>query len=448
MPVTRSRVLGALLATAASAASLSAQQTPWTPLQRGSDNIEVLGHTPLGPRLSVADLDVEQELSRPYAYVARMVYGDEGPKGTDVIGIEDPDHPKVLYRWRIENQELHLGTGGMDVKHFKIDDRYYVVQSLQFGQGGPDSDLGAVVLDVTGLPDPGTVKEVARLREPETPGGFHNIFIYKHSNGGVYLFTTVSGPYANVYDLGRVVHGDVEHARVARVPVPDSDVGRGASSSYHDFYVGYHPDTGEDRFYGGGTGGYYIYDVSNLQDPQLRITLTGISGVSYGHTFTPSPDGRYVIAETEYQYAPLRIFDLQPALDGGQTNIRNPISAFTADWRHLVHNHEVRWPFVFVSGYLDGLQIFNLQDPVNPQTVGYFDTYIGPPNTDRYSQFNGAFGVDVRNADGLIVISDMSTGLWTFKMQGFDGWNGEQWGHPDISSAQKWDEDIRRPISQ
>ena len=23
-----------------------------------------------------------------------------------------------------------------------------------------------------------------------------------------------------------------------------------------------------------------------------------------GHTFTPTPDGRYVIAETEYQYAP------------------------------------------------------------------------------------------------------------------------------------------------
>ena len=31
----------------------------------------------------------------------------------------------------------------MDVKHFKWDDRYYLVQSLQFGQGGPNTDLGA-----------------------------------------------------------------------------------------------------------------------------------------------------------------------------------------------------------------------------------------------------------------------------------------------------------------
>jgi len=97
-------------------------------------------------------------------------------------------------------------------------------------------------------------------------------------------------------------------------------------------YVAYHPDTDEDRFYGGGGGGYYIYDVTDPANPELRITLTGITGVSWGHTFTPSPDGRYVIGETEYQYAPLRIFDLEPALEGRVTNIQSPISAWTADW--------------------------------------------------------------------------------------------------------------------
>ena len=126
-----------------------------------------------------------------------------------------------------------------------------------------------------------------------------------------------------------------------------------------------------------------MYDFTDLDNPTLLVSLTGIRGVSGGHTFTPSPDGRYVVAETEYRYAPLRIFDLKPGLDGEVTNIDEPISAWTADWKNLTHNHEVRWPFVFVSGYLDGLQIFNLQDPLNPITVGYFDTYIGPKSTDR-----------------------------------------------------------------
>ncbi len=431
------------------ATTLSAQASAQsTPLKRGSDNIHVLGHLPLGPALNVSDMDVEQELSRPYAYVGRMRYGDAGPRGLDIISIEDPSHPEILYEWRIEDQELHLGLGAMDVKHFKVDGRYYVVQSLQFGQGGPDSDLGAVVLDVNGLPDPSTVREVGRIREPLLPGGFHNIFIYKHSDGRVLLFATVSGPYANVYDLGKVVRGaSAEEALAGRVPNPQSAETSG-NRGYHDFYVGYHPDTNEDRFYGGGGGGYYIIDISDLSDPQLRITLTGVSGVGGGHTFTPSPDGRYVVAETEYEFAPLRFFDLKPALDGETTNIRRPISGWTSNYKNLVHNHEVRWPWLFVSGYLDGLQVVNLQDPTNPVTVGYYDTYIGPRNTTRTPVFNGAFGIDVRNVDGLILISDMSTGFWTFRMDGFQGWNGEQWGMPDISSAQKWDEPVRRPISE
>ena len=411
----------------------------WTAEKPGSDNITVLSHLPLGPRLSVSDIDMEQEIDRPYAYVGRMVYGFEGDKGIDIIDLHDPMKPERVYSWRIEDQDLHLGTGGMDVKHFKWNDRYYVVQSLQFRQGGPNPDLGGVVLDVTGLPDPTTVTEVARIRSPDTPGGFHNIFVYKHSNGRVLLIATVSGPFAHVYDLGHVVDGFMDDALVAKIPTGDSASGR---RGYHDFYAGYHPDTGEDRFYGGGTGGYYIYNITDLEEPELLVTLLGISGVTRGHTFTPTPDGRYVVAETEYQYAPLRIFDLEPAFEGEVKNINRPISAWTADWRHLVHNHEIRWPYVFVSGYLDGLQIFSLMDPEDPVTVAYYDTYTGPPSKDRPAMFNGAFGVDVRNADGLIVVSDMTTGFWAFRMEGFSGWNGADWGMPDISSAQKWDEDL------
>ncbi len=431
----RSKFACGLCVVAASGFAALAMAQQWTPEKRGSDNMEVVSHLPLGARLSVADIDIEQELERPYAYVGRIKLF-EGERGTDIIDLSDPSHPKVIYRWRIENQDLHQGLGGMDVKHFKWNDRYYVVQSLQFGQGGPDADLGAVVLDVTGLPDPSTVTEAGRIRAPDHPGGFHNIFIYKHSNGRVLLFTTVRGPYAHVYDLGYVVDGRADEALVATVPVGDEG---GDFRGYHDMYVGYHPDTESDRFYGGGTGGYYVYDVTDLENPALLASIVGAQGITFGHTFTPSPDGRYVVAETEYQYAPLRIFDLQPALDGERQNIRSPIGAWTADWKHLVHNHEVRWPFVFVSGYVDGVQVFNVMDPENPVTVAWYDTYLGSLNDDFTPVFNGTFGIDVRNADGLIVASDSTTGFWAFRMEGFQGWNGEQWGYPDISSAQKWD---------
>ena len=165
MSYNRSSTVATMLAVVALVAlAVAPASAQWTPMKRGSDNIEVVGHLPLGPPLSVSDMDVEQELSRPYAYVSRMRYGVAGPKGMDIISIQDPANPEIIYEWRIEDQDLHLGTGGMDAKHFKLGDRYYVVQSTQFGQGGPNSDMGAVVLDVTGLPDPSTVREVARIR--------------------------------------------------------------------------------------------------------------------------------------------------------------------------------------------------------------------------------------------------------------------------------------------
>ena len=48
------------------------------------------------------------------------------------------------------------------------------------------------------------------------------------------------------------------------------------------------------------------------------------------------------------------------------------------------------------------------------------------------------------------MISGLGSGLWAFKMDGFDGWNGHQWGMPNISSAQDWDsgpEGAPRPVS-
>ena len=401
--------------------------------QRGSDNIEVVSHLPLGAPGSVSDIEIEQEMSRPFVYLGREVFGEGSgmERGMDIIDVSDPANPEVIHRWRIEDSELHVGAGGKDLKYFKCDDRYYLVLSIQFRQGGPNADLGAVVFDVTGLPDVSTFKEVARIQGPRQLGGFHNIFVYKHSNGRPLLFSTTSSPTAHVYDLGYVVEGRLDEALVAEVPIPME-----SPRAYHDFYIGYDADSEQDRFYGGGTGGYYVYNVTDLENPELLVTLTEINGVRRGHTFTPSPDGRYVIAETEYRYAPLRIFDLEPALTGQVSNIRTPISAWTANWEHLVHNHEVRWPYVFVSGYWDGLQVFTLSDPKNPKTVGHYDTFLQSEDSGIMS---GAWGTDVRNADGLIVVSDMVTGFWAFRMEGFSGWNGLDWGVPNISSVQDWE---------
>jgi hypothetical protein len=442
MIMTRSRLATVALLTLAFALPVAAQDnmgppSPLIPGQQRSSNLKLLGHVPLGAALTVADIEVEQELSRPFAYVARRLQ----PAGFDIIDLRDLNKIKRLYHWDIDNAELHQGAGALNPMYFKHKGRYYLTVGFQFQQGGPDTDLGAIVWDVTGLPNVSTIKEVGRIKVPNAPGGFHETFTYKHSNGTPLLFTTSQEPYAHIYDMDKFLRG--EDALIGKVPVPQGAGGADITRGYHDFYIGYDTQTKQDKFYGAGAGGYYVYDVTTPAAPKLITSLTGISGLARGHTFTPDPLGRFAILESEYQYAPLRFVDLKPKGDGTnfEGNINRPIGAWTANWQNLAHNHEIRWPYAFISAYEDGLGVVNMMDPTNPITVGYYDTFEGPHLKGACSSgiCNGAFGIDVRNADGLIVISDLSTGFWAFKMEGFDGWNGHDWGMPNISSAQDWD---------
>lgn len=431
---------GAAVATLACAVLPAHAQDARPATPRSSTNLQVVGHVPLGAEFTVTDVEIEEDETRPYAYVSRRYV-----HGFDIIDLAKPDDPRLLYSWRIETPELHQGSGGMDGKYFKRDGRYYYIQSMQFGQGGPNWDVGAVIVDVTSLPDTAGIREVGRIRAPDAPGGFHNMFAYRHSDGRALLFAT-SGRGAKVYDLGRFLQGDAEYGLTGVVPVPDTP--DALSPGYHDFYVGYDPATGQDKFYGAGGGGYYVFDVSAPERPVPLFTAISVPGVHWGHTFTPTPDGRYAIGETEFQYAPLRIFDLKPGLEGGTRNLDRPIGAWHADWRTVAHNHEVRWPYVFVSGYETGLQVFSMIDPENPYRIGHFNTFAGPHNARpaprpdtpySWGVYAGAWGVDVRNRDGLVVISDGRTGFWALRMDGFAGWNGEDWGMPNISSVQDWD---------
>ena len=434
-----------LASTAARAQDTGSSPLPFDRKTGGTENVKVLKNMEnnKGP-WKAADVELEQDRGRPYVYVSGFVNYN-----STIYDITNPAAPKQLYRWTIENPELHRGIGAMDGKYFKIDGRYYYAQSLQFQQGTPDEDLGAVILDVTGLPDPAKVKEVARIRYPKAPGGFHNTFAYKHSSGRALYFATINDQKALVYDLDKIVKGaDPATWLIGAVPNPTPSKQTGAGG-YHDFYVGYDPAARQDKFYGAGLGGYSVWNVTVPEKPEQAFTITGL-GLDIAHTFTPSPDGRYAVTETEYQYTPLRIWDLQEGQSGKTQNVDRPISAWAADWRDLSHNHEVRWPFVFVSAYEDGLQIFSLEDPKNPKTLGRFFTcqcehekgFGGSPENGWQGQgsvMQGAFGVDVRNYDGLVVISDMRSGLWTFRFDGFNGWNGRDHGMPNISSVQDWD---------
>jgi len=408
----------------------------------GSQNLKVLAHIPLGGFFRAGDLTVEQEASRPYAYVGQML----DRAGFAILDLRNPGQARVIYRWAIPGAAAHRGLGGVRPRYFKSAGRYFLVQGFQFTAGSPDDDLAAIVFDVTGLPDTSRVREVARIRVGGARGGVRDLFAYKHSDGRALLFLATGEPRAPVYDLDAVVASKGAVAPVAAVPIPDA-ARVGGAPGYNAVTAALEASTNRDVFYGAGAGGYYVYDVTDLRQPRLLTSVVGASGVVNGTSIAPSPDGRFVVTGTDYQYSPMRLFDLSEGLAGKAPTISRTTGAWTPDWHDASRRAEVRWPFVFVASYEDGLEVFNMVNPANPQTVGWYFTCLCAhesgldPETLKpgNSVMNGALGVDVRNSDGLVAVSDANSGFWLLRMEGFGGWNGNDWGVPNVSSAQDWD---------
>ena len=194
------------------------------------------------------------------------------------------------------------------------------------------------------------------MRAPDTPGGFHNIFMYKHSSGAPLLFATTSGRHANVYDMSLFVQGDSAQGLVGQMPWPSTATPSpyGMLQGYHDFYVAFDYATGKDMAYGAGLDGYYVYDVTDPANPVLETSIVGVLGVQLAHTMSATPDHKYAVGQTEYLYSPVRLYDLQPGLSGEVETINEEMAVWTPNWRGFTHNHEMRWPYVFVSSFEDG----------------------------------------------------------------------------------------------
>src|SRR5512132_2079107 len=77
----------------------------YAPGENSSRNMKLLSHIPLAGPLQVADIEIEQELSRPYVYVPIRVKD----AGFFLISVKDPAKAQIMYRWTIENPELHSG---------------------------------------------------------------------------------------------------------------------------------------------------------------------------------------------------------------------------------------------------------------------------------------------------------------------------------------------------
>jgi hypothetical protein len=89
------------------------------------------------------------------------------------------------------------------------------------------------------------------------------------------------------------------------------------------------------------------------------------------------------------------------------------VSNFIASQGSTPHNPYVHNNLLYVAYYQEGLQVFDVSDPLNVTRVGFFDTF--PLNTGGgflSPDYQGAWGAYPFLPSGLMLVSDMQSGLF------------------------------------
>jgi len=155
-----------------------------------------------------------------------------------------------------------------------------------------------------------------------------------------------------------------------------------------------------------GFDGLWVVDFTDAANPVLLGTMTNYPGAGYNHSGWLSEDKKYYYLLDETHGSPVKVVDMSDLSD---MKVVATVDAESAP-SQIPHNALIRGSLLYVSYYYDGLQVYDISNPLDPQRVAHYDTYPGPDE----NFFAGAWGVYPLLPSGNILISDIQSGLWVF----------------------------------
>jgi choice-of-anchor B domain-containing protein len=287
--------------------------------------------------------------------------------GTSIIDITDPSRPVEISfipgpdsRWR----------------DIKTHSNYAYVVNEGTGEGE-----GLQIIDLSFLPDSAVlVNTISTWFETA-----HNLYI---DSGFAYVVGTHEASGMHILDLSNPVN-----------PVRSANY---TESGYiHDVYVW------NDTAYASAGATYDLIDLSDKSDPQLVSKSPALPDI-YAHSGWLTEDKRYFIACEERNERDLIIWDLQD-----RTKWEIAVPAFQTPGVSPVHNVFVKGDYAHIAYYADGYVVLDVSDPLNPFVAGSYDTH-----PDSSATFAGLWGVYPFFPSGVVIGSDINTGLYVFDFTG------------------------------
>ncbi len=273
-----------------------------------------------------------------------------------------------------------------------------------------ESGLGIGIINLAYLSDDSVSFEYQQLEVPDLGEVLtaHNLWV--DELGYLYVLgSNINSGGVLIFDL----NGD---------PANPVFKGKGLPVYSHDAYARGNLLYSADIF----AGYFSVYDITDRAIPVLINTQ--FTDFSFTHNVWLSDDGNTLFTTDEQPNAPTGVFDVSDPLNIQRLAAFRPTASLGMGV--IPHNAHVKDDFVVISHYTDGVVVFDGKRPQNPVEVGVYDTYPGP-----HGGFNGAWGAYPFLPSGLVLGSDMQTGLYVLQ----PSYNRACWLEGNITDADSGD---------
>lgn len=304
--------------------------------------------------------------------------------GTHFIDVTDPTNP-------VEVAFVQGGLSNDDVIHRDFKDYAgYLYGVCDEGVGQSTFQI----IDYRFLPDSVSLVYNSQSLFSTT----HNIYIDTATAKAYACFVRRPGFYTPlmVLDLTNPV-APVEIAHFGAVETS-------AFSQVHDAFV-----RNDTAYLNCGPNGLVVADFSDATNPTLLDAMPAYPFQGYNHSGWMHPTEPYYYMADENHGYDMKVIDCS---DVNNLSVLGTFNAgLSAPAATIPHNQLTHDGRLYVAYYYDGLQVYDLGNPAQPERSFFYDTYT-PPSAFSYK---GAWGVNPFLPSGNILLSDMQTGLYIFQ---------------------------------
>ncbi len=273
---------------------------------------------------------------------------------------------------------------------------YHDYKGFLYAVSDEGSNSTLQIIDLTTLPDSVSVVYDSNILIKRA----HNIFI-DSSRAKLYAMATA---HDNTYSALRVFSLE-DPINPSLIQGFGSNIGGEFVGHVHDGFVA--QDT---AYLNCGPDGLLIVDFTNTEEPALLNDLETweYSQSGYNHSGWPSEGGKFYYMADENWDKDMKVLDMS---NFPEINVAGFFDADNEDSYSIPHNQIVHEDYLYVSHYFDGLQVYDISNPLTPVRVMYYPTSNLAPIKD----YKGAWGVFPFLPSGNILVSDMQEGFFVIE---------------------------------